>query len=222
MLVKLATLLSCSFFTATLLFGIQAEGSTVLPKKIAGCPVADATLTFPEGQTALSIPPGQVPNHILLGKGVQNYTCSAAGAYTSAGAVAKLYDISCLYGTPWFPKIQDLLFAEQTNGPDLTPYLKPFLAVDHYFITNAAGTGISPKFASAKDGGASFIVAAKLAGIKAPDPTNIDWLELTNVQGDFAKTVFRVDTKGGQPPSSCTPGSDLISVPYTAKYWFYT
>ena len=84
MLVKLATFLSCSFFTATLLFGIKAEGSTVLPKKIAGCPVADATLTFPQGQTALSIPAGQVPNHILLGKGVQNYTCTAAGNYTYA------------------------------------------------------------------------------------------------------------------------------------------
>ena len=102
--------------------------------------------------------------------------------------------------------------------------------VDHYFIANSTGTGISPKFASAGDGGASYIVAAKVAGVRAPDPANIDWLQLANVQGtprvsarlslklnvsslnapsvcvgDFAKTVFRVDTKAGQPPSSVSP-----------------
>jgi Protein of unknown function (DUF3455) len=97
-------------------------------------------------------------------------------------------------------------------------------ASDHYFIAN--GTGISPKFASARDGGASFTIDAKVAGLHAPNATNVDWLQLTNVQGTyarcssgslrrielgvnmhvfigtFAKTVFRVDTKAGQPPAS--------------------
>jgi hypothetical protein len=60
----------------------------------------------------------------------------------------------------------------------------PFpLVVDHYFIKNATGTGISPKFASVKEGGASFIVGAKAAGIPAPDPANIDWVQLANIQG---------------------------------------
>ena len=54
--------------------------------------------------------------------------------------------------------------------------------VDHYFIPNSAG-GISPKFASASDGGASFIVASKAASIHDADPTNIDWLQLANVSG---------------------------------------
>lgn len=59
----------------------------------------------------------------------------------------------------------------------------PVFVVDHYFITNSTGTGISPKFASAWDGGASFVVAARVAAISAPDPTNIDWLQLVNIQG---------------------------------------
>jgi hypothetical protein len=50
---------------------------------------------------------------------------------------------------------------------------------------------------------------------------NVDWLELGNVAGSLAKYVFRVDTKAGQPPASCTPGSRVISVKYSAKYWFF-
>jgi hypothetical protein len=59
----------------------------------------------------------------------------------------------------------------------------PLFVADHYFIANTTGTGISPKFASARDGGASFIVAAKAASIPAPDRTNVDWLQLVAVQG---------------------------------------
>jgi len=84
MLFKLAALLSISMFTAALPLGTQVGDSNGPLGKLVGCPIADATLTFPEGQTALSIPSGQVPNHILLGKGVQNYTCSASGTYTYA------------------------------------------------------------------------------------------------------------------------------------------
>ena len=80
MLLKLAVILSIPIFTVA------------LPKvaRRQDCPVADAVLTFPEGQTALSIPSGQVPNHILLGVGVQNYTCTDAGTYTYASGPGSL------------------------------------------------------------------------------------------------------------------------------------
>jgi len=82
MLFKLTAIISISSFTAAALsFGIKEERSGGPLGKFAGCPVAEATLTFPEGQTALSIPPGQVPNHVLLGMGIQNYTCGASGTY---------------------------------------------------------------------------------------------------------------------------------------------
>ena len=84
MLFQLATVLSFSIFAASLPFGIKIDRSYGPREYLAGCPIANATLTFPEGQTGLSIPPGQVPNHILLGKGVQNYTCTDAGNYTYA------------------------------------------------------------------------------------------------------------------------------------------
>jgi len=224
MLSTLTALLSIPLLVAALPTGLKIEGFNGPLGNFAGCPTANATLTFPEGQTALSVPSGQVPNHILLGTGVQNYTCSSAGTYTSSGAVAKLYDISCLLGTPEFATVQDAWFAQAANSQDaIQGGLNPttLYISDHYFVPASTGTGISPKFASARDGGVSFTVASKAASIHAPNITDVDWLQLSNIQGDFAKTTFRVDTKAGQPPASCEPGSAPISVPYAAKYWFF-
>ena len=93
----------------------------------------------------------------------------------------------------------------------------------HYFITNPiTGTGINPKFAQKADGGATFTVLSKTGDVKSSDPTNVDLLQLTSIAGTWASTVFRVDTKNGQPPASCTVGSADISVPYAAKYCPYT
>jgi Protein of unknown function (DUF3455) len=95
----------------------------------------------------------------------------------------------------------------------------PLLLAYHYFITNPlTGTGINPKFAQAANGGATFTTLSKKAGVKSADPANVDLLQLSSIAGDWASTVFRVDTALGQPPASCTAGSPDISVPYAAKY----
>jgi hypothetical protein len=75
-------------------------------------------------------------------------------------------------------------------------------------VTSPSGTGISPKwdFTSRKFAGnaTAFVLGAKTGDILAPtDPaTNIDWLQLAAVQGELASEIFRVDTVGGQPPTS--------------------
>ena len=47
------------------------------------------------------------------------------------------------------------------------------------------------------------MIGAKAGDLPAPTgPSNIDWLQVKNVQGELANTLYRVDTKGGQPPSS--------------------
>jgi hypothetical protein len=159
-----------------------------------------------------------------LGVGVQNYTCSA-GTYTSVGAVATLFDISCLFGTPEFSTVQDDIMslpAPVRNGIVAAASRTPLLLAYHYFITNpVTGTGINPKFAQAANGGASFTTLSKKGDLKSADAANVDLLQLSTIAGDWASTVFRVDTKDGQPPASCTVGSADISVPYAAKYWFF-
>lgn len=213
-----------------------AHASVFPLPNIANCPVSSDVLSLPSG---LSIPDGQAPVNIALGVGVQNYTCTD-GKYTyvvsdalshesvllnfyrrSAGAVAELYDISCLYDTPAFATVQDDFFRLpsflKNTIQNIAERTRLFLG-HHYFITNPlTGTGISPKFAQAKDGGAVFTILAKDAGVSAPSgPENVDFLQLSSIDGTWAKSVFRVDTKAGQPPATCTSGT--LSVPYTAKY----
>jgi hypothetical protein len=201
------------------------------------CDVSDAVLTVPPNQNAL-IKPTIPPSFIGLGVGTQNYTCSAATSkYTSTGAVAELFDMSCLNGKRDFTTIQDKAYKAWLHAsPSTTPTqivntlsaLKhPIDLGQHYFITNPiSGVGLSPKwdFTSASFAGNpdAFVVAAKVGDIPAPSgPADVDWLSLKQVQGELATQVFRIFTKGGQPPASCTPGDAPITVKYTSQYWFY-
>jgi len=68
--------------------------------------------------------------------------------------------------------------------------------------TPGSTTGsISPEFVGAMD----KVVGTKNASLAAPEPAaDVTWLMLDAIdgQGTLAKTVFRVHTYGGQPPSS--------------------
>lgn len=133
------------------------------------------------------------------------------GARRSSGAVASLYDISCLASSPLFPHIQDIAFALDAAGPAAAQVLAAVLGAtclklgDHFFVTSPSGTGISPRFDFTKSlhDSNEFVLAARAGGAPAPDTKeDVDWLELSNVQGALAKFVFRVQTKGGQPATS--------------------
>lgn len=86
----------------------------------------------------------------------------------------------------------------------------------------------------------AFVIAAVVGDIPAPTgKEDVDWLQLKNVEGELADTVYRIDTKGGQPPMSvsrvkslsytllvcsfcfcleCTADAPLLSVKFTTKY----
>ncbi|KLO14258.1 hypothetical protein SCHPADRAFT_889391 [Schizopora paradoxa] len=224
-------------------FGIAATlGQGAIAQFLyAGCDVSNAVLSLPSGQTQLQLPSGLSPNSIALGVGVQNYTCTSAGNYTSAGAVAEFFDISCLLqaSQTTFNEVQNLVFefwngtasADLSTLAELSTTFTETWLLDvhlgtHVFQPNPAGSGISPVFdyraASRQHDADAFVLAAPKGNLPAPTgPQDVAWLELTQVQGDLGKIVFRVDTIGGQPPSSCTPGSAPISVKYSAKYWFF-
>ncbi|KAF8202499.1 hypothetical protein BJ912DRAFT_444183 [Pholiota molesta] len=193
------------------------------------CPIKQ-TLTVSANQTVLTNPTTPA-SFVLLGVGIQNYTCSTTGTYVSIGAVAELYDLSCLSAVPAaFNAIQDQAFTtwtattSSTLGPKANGCLP--LMGQHYFVTSPSGTGLSPvwdfRAASAQGNPNAFVLGAKVGDLPAPTGSqDVDWLQLKNVSGSLATSVYRVDTRGGQPPASCTPGSAPISVKYTAKYWLY-
>jgi len=197
-----------------------------------GCSTSSDILSVPSGQSVLVVPSG-APSFIGLGVGVQNYTCSSAGTFTTAGALAELFDLSCVYTKPIFNNITGLAFNKWSAAPasltaaDVITDLigNPYVLGQHFFQTNAAG-GFSPvwDFRSASQVGHpnAFVVGAKTGDLPSPNgASNVDWLQLKNSSGLLADEIFRTNTISGQPPSSCTVGSGAISVKYTALYTLY-
>ncbi|KAJ7119947.1 hypothetical protein C8R43DRAFT_1112426 [Mycena crocata] len=215
---------------------LLASAAPAFPGKGGNCcDTSAAVMDLPAGQTAI-VAPSTAPLFVSLGVGIQNYTCSSSTLkYTSTGAVASIFDISCLDKTPAFANIQTIAFKAWNAAPASisasvigSKIAAPALLGQHYFVTSPSGTGISPKWdftSTGKFAGntTAFVLAAKAANLTAPTnpATNVDWLALNNVQGSLASKIFRIDTVGGQPPTSCVAGSADITVKYTAKYFLY-
>ena len=133
----------------------------------------------------------------------------------SIGAVAQLFDISPLFGTPQFSTVQNDAFniwsssqeSQDTDplGPELAACISGQLGVSllgfHDFV-NVSGKA-TPNFDFTQTTGDSnnFVIAAK-AGDLPVQSGNVDWLQLTKVQGGLSNEVFRVETVAGAPPST--------------------
>ncbi|KAJ3522978.1 hypothetical protein NM688_g8796 [Phlebia brevispora] len=193
---------------------------------------------------SLTPPTNTTPAFVGLAFGVQNYTCTQSNNFTNVGAVAELFDISCLVNSTIFETIQLPLFAawDTFEGISIQDFIEffhevnpPEVLAQHYFVTNpVTGQGVSPKWDFTSSGNPkffgnsnAFIIGKTKATVPAPNAAvNVNWLDVVNVGGDvggeIADEVFRVDTVGGQPPSSCVFGQTQdISVKYTSKYWFF-
>ncbi|KAH7339113.1 hypothetical protein B0J17DRAFT_614451 [Rhizoctonia solani] len=199
-----------------------------------GCDVSRAELDLPRTQINISVSSGTEPKYITLAIGTQNYTCTNTGNYSAAGAVSILVDISCLYKSDpnLFENVQDTsynLFSRSGNGmPTLNEVEavighRPYILGNHYFIPRDGA--IVPYFDFRSQEGYeddAYMVGQLVGGIPSSEGSkNIDWLQLESIDGKLAKYVFRVDTQGGQPPTSCDKEGYGITVPYTAKYWFF-
>jgi hypothetical protein len=96
-------------------------------------------------------------------------------------------------------------------------------ALGQHFFVNYNGT-LSPEwnFAQSQRSASAFVIAAKDKTLAAANATaDVAWLQLHGVNGTLAKEIYRLYTRGGQPPASCTPGSAGISVKYTSQYCEY-
>lgn len=125
----------------------------------------------------------------------------------AAGAVADLYDISCLGGTSKFGTVQDEAYGLLKDGKASCISSKLHLdpSGKHFFTPTASGTApvwdmraVGPKGVQGKTG--AYVLAAKVANLPAPSGTgDVDWLQLKNVEGLLAKDIYRTETRGGQP-----------------------
>lgn len=185
--------------------------------------------------------------HILVGHGVQNYTCASVGvAGTSIGALAVLYDVTNLYpgsgpdalsAANWSVLTGTVLHTTslpiQTASP-AAPFpppanlsvggiLNPLPFIGHHFFDL---NGV-PTFSLNND--AELFKGMKVLGIPAPADADeglsgegaVDWLYLSDKGGSIGiSKVYRVLTSGGDS-SACSAVGETQSVPYTASYWIY-
>ncbi|QSZ36525.1 hypothetical protein DSL72_006405 [Monilinia vaccinii-corymbosi] len=184
------------------------------------------SLAVIEGASGLPAPTGTLI-YIALGRGIQNYTCSAVGATPAAvGAVANLYDAT------EFAKCSGTTFkylpgiAVYTDLPSTSrDSFMGFKALGKHFF-DASGTPTFDLSTVSK-----ILHAAKTGDIAAPlnaspGPANtgaVDWLSLAakaNYISVGLSQAYRVETAGGNPIKPCTTVG-VESVPYAALYWFY-
>jgi hypothetical protein len=134
-----------------------------------------------------------------------------------------MFDISCLYGQPEFPTIQNDAFYDWDAFPSDDP-LEPALVEemkDHYGITidgayyfveqNGALVPVWDLTTNGPFAGNpnAIVFAQKFKNTPSPGgPANIDWVELKKVSGGLANVIYRVSTVKGQPPA--TVSSSLI------------
>ncbi|KAK6839201.1 hypothetical protein PG987_005067 [Apiospora arundinis] len=196
--------------------------------------------------TQLPAAEGQL-QHIVVGHGIQNYTCKAAdsAAASSTGALAVLYDITALAPggssgsmseTAWSALADEVLHKTELPlnivGNALTKYaadvlapFNPLKAIGHHYF-DAAGVPTFDLFATGEK-----LVAKKLNDTAAPsgadkgimDTGAVAWLRLGDNGAGGSKglsQVYRVYTSGGAS-IACSEANTTISVPYTAQYWFY-
>lgn len=152
--------------------------------------------------------------------------------YRLIGALAEIFDSSCLYGTPAFKSAPTVAYDKWTATTNLTVQeiiatlrltSDPSVLGQHYYVPNPVGSGLSPKWDFTSSGVTAgdpnaYVIGAKIGDLPSSDPNDIDDLMVKAVEGDLASEVFRVQTNGGQPPTKCEAGSWNITVKYTAQY----
>jgi hypothetical protein len=159
--------------------------------------------------------------------------CVTEQPHRLLGAIAELFDSSCLYGTPAFDSAPTVVYdAWSAPGDLVTPQevittlgLLPNPAVlgQHYYVLNPVGPGLSPKWDFTSSGATAgnsnaYAVGVKVGDLPSTNSSNIDSLMVKAIEGELASEIFRVKTNGGQPPSQCTAGDSNITVKYTAQY----
>ncbi|KAG6812886.1 hypothetical protein H0H92_015621 [Tricholoma furcatifolium] len=211
-------MLAFTFLILTLSSIVIAAPSNEVLKR-ASCDLSHATVDIPSNQTVLNAATAPL-SYVAVAIGVQNYTCSSSGTYTNVGAVAELFDISCLYSdAAAFDDLTSLAYnIWELVPPTVTPQSiinlllsanTPGILGQHYYVTNPiTGSGVSPKWdftsqGATKGNSNAYVIGAKTGDLPAPTGSqDIDWVQLKAVEGELATIVYRTDTRGGQPPAA--------------------
>lgn len=175
---------------------------------------------------------------VVVGRGVQNYTCALASEDVKpvlVGAVANLYNTSCIAAN--YPRILEMIpnLALQYSLPaspqaPFEPSNLPLVG-HHYFLGNG-----TPTFDFSVDSTTNIGIAKFKKGFSSTAPSSaprgenevgdgsVPWLFLPSIASTSGNVVgvYRLNTAGGSPPTTCQSSPAAFSVQYATEYWFYT
>lgn len=200
-------------------------------------------IELPAPDALPDVSPGLVLKHVAIGRGTQNYTCdttNTTAAPTAAGAVATLFNASCIAGT--YPDLLNMLprvsMAFNLTASTSGAYAKNLLPTSsnsrlapgnyvisghHYFVDST-----TPYFTLDTDTlKLGVIPCSKKAAVSAPadaakgqlGESAVPWLKLTAKEGATGRLqeVYRVETAGGSAPSTCAGMPASFQVEYSAQ-----
>ncbi|GJP91284.1 hypothetical protein CBS147343_8296 [Aspergillus niger] len=203
--------------------------STLKGLDLTSCSLNTTTLNINYNLTALPTPATNLTlQHVALGRGTQNYTCSSpqntTSKPTSVGALATLFDASCIASVD-----EELLHHLPALVQGIPLETLDFLATlislacagegilgEHYFTGNG-----QPSFDLRFSGDDDWATMKKVASANAPKSVDVPWLKLVKIEGEGIKEVYRVYTAGGVSPATCEGQEGEFEVEYAAEYWFY-
>ncbi|KAE8151980.1 hypothetical protein BDV25DRAFT_151884 [Aspergillus avenaceus] len=195
----------------------------------SACDTSDAEL--PSFASGLPSPSDKLL-YVALGRGTQNYTCATPSSNSTpvaVGAVAKLYNATCVAGSysdmlNMMPNIAYRIPVPSSDSDRLLPANLDLMG--HHFFD-----GSTPVFDldTTESGQHGVARTKKEAQIDAPsnaiqgDNGAVAWLYLTTTSGTTGgyTSVYRVDTAAGAAPKTCKDMPTEFTVQYAANYYFY-
>jgi hypothetical protein len=172
-----------------------------------------------------------VLKHVAVGRGTQNYTCdttNSTAAPAAAGAVATLFDASCVAAA--YPDLLNILpkVAMQFNlTAEENPRMGPSnLAISgkHFFTNNTTPffnlDTDAKKLGEAGCAKNSSTPAPPNAPVGQKGEPAVPWLKLLTRIGSTGdlQEVYRLETAGGSAPATCAGMPAAFEVQYAAQY----
>lgn len=164
---------------------------------------------------------------MAVGRGIQNYTCATSSSIPVAlGAIATLFDATSLAYTNInaLNAIPPTVVYLPVPSNELFTASGMFPVLGHHFFDSAS----TPSFVFTNG---KALYAGKTGDIKAPATADkgpmgtgaVDWLSLVKkatYTSNGLSEVYRVETAGGMQETNCTVAG-VMSIPYSALYWFF-
>jgi len=200
------------------------------------CNLNNAVLPVASPTPLPTVSAGLVLKHVAIGRGTQNYTCSttnATAAPVSIGAVATLYNATCVAAT--YPDLLTALpnVALQFNltSNDQATLSPSYLAISgHHFFSNTTTptfnlntTAENLGFAPCTKNNTVAAPAGAPVGQGGVGHGSVAWLKLLTRDGATGnlEEIYRVNTAGGNPPATCAGMPATFEVEYASEYWFF-